>query len=500
MKKKILSALLAVCTVFLTACSGAGTISTYTISLNQMPKNFDPQVATADSELLVLTNVYDGLFEYRNGKIVPNVCESYNISDDGLTYTFNLRSNSSFFVSKSEQIPVTAADFAFGLERLLTPSTRSPYYEKFSHIADIRVVNDYCLEVELSKTDNEFLSKLCMPAAYPCNRDFFEKTSGAYGLRVKDMLSNGPFTVNYLADDGSYATLIRVREDDGGIDRIRISLADGESSDTDLYTNDKISGFFAFNQNLSSLDGTVYSYENSTFNMFVNPESKILKNEKVRRAFSFYCYAMENSGANLQAITQQYSIFTGAMTLGSSNVCDVISPVRPSYMDKDAKQMLQDGLAELEKMSIGNLSVLIPSDVAYSVIAENINQLWQKNLNAFLAVEFLPSAEIEKRMATGDFDIAFYSYTPTENNILNVIEPFARYDSDIAECVKNIKANTGSSKAVQYAEKAQNIILEKALMAPMCTDSARYIHKSYFAGVEINPFGNIVNLKYAKVK
>ena len=167
---------------------------------------------------------------------------------------------------------------------------------------------------------------------------------------------------------------------------------------------------------------------------------------------------------------------------------------------KDAKQMLQDGLAELEKMSIGNLSVLIPSDVAYSVIAENINQLWQKNLNAFLAVEFLPSAEIEKRMATGDFDIAFYSYTPTENNILNVIEPFARYDSDIAECVKNIKANTGSSKAVQYAEKAQNIILEKALMAPMCTDSARYIHKSYFAGVEINPFGNIVNLKYAKVK
>lgn len=500
MKKKILAAVLAVCTLLMSACSGAGTISTYSISLDQMPKNFDPQVADGHSELLVLANLYDGLFEYREGEIVPNVCESYTISADGLTYTFNLRSDSSFFVSKNEQIPVTAADFAFALERVLDPATKSPYYEKFSHIENIKVAGDYCLVITLSRTDNEFLSKLCMSAAYPCNRDFFEKTNGAYGLRVNDMLSNGPFTVNYLADDGSYATLIRVREMENGIDRIRVSLSDGETTVSDLYTNDKISGFFAFNQDISGLNGTVYSYENSTFNMFINPESSVLKNAEVRKAFSYYCYAMENSGANLQAINQHYSIFTGTMTFGGSNVCDIITPDRPSYMENDAKEMLQNGLSQLDKMSIGSLSVLIPSDVAYSVIAENINQLWQKNLNAFLTVEFLPSAEIEKRMASGNFDIAFYSYTPAENNILNVIEPFAAYDTEIAECVSSIKAYTGSNDALQYAAQAQNIILQKALMVPMCTDSARYIHKSYFAGVEINPFGNIVNLKYATVK
>ncbi|MBE6878218.1 MAG: hypothetical protein E7488_03500 [Ruminococcaceae bacterium] len=500
MKKKFLAVVLCLCTVLMTACSSAGTISTYTISLDEMPKNFDPQVASSDSELLVLTNIYDGLFEYRNGTVQPNVCERYDLSADGLTYTFYLKNDSSFYLSKNEQIPVTAQDFDFALSRVLDKSTRSPYYSSFSHIENILVIDDYTLQVTLSKADNEFIAKLCLPAAFPCNRDFFAKTNGAYGLRVNDILSNGPFTINYLADDGSYATLVRVVEKNGGIDRIRVSLSDKETPVSQLYADDKISGFFAYNSDISSLDGTVYSYENSTFNMFFNTENEVLQNTDIRRAFSYYCYAMENSGANLEAVNQQYSIFTGAMTMGDSRIDDVILPTRPSYMEKDAKKLLQDGLGELGKMSIGSLTVLIPSDVAYSVIAENINQLWQKNLNAFLAVEFLPSAEIEKRLARGDFDIAFYSYTPTENNILNVIEPFANYSSDMENCVNNIKSSSGSSAAAQYVSQAQNIILEKALIVPMCSDSANYIHKDYFTGVEVNPFGNIVNLKYAAVR
>ena len=62
------------------------------------------------------------------------------------------------------------------------------------------------------------------------------------------------------------------------------------------------------------------------------------------------------------------------------------------------------------------------------------------------------------------------------------------------------KSISGSSAAAQYVSQAQNIILEKALIVPMCSDSANYIHKDYFTGVEVNPFGNIVNLKYAAVR
>ena len=80
MKKKILAVLLSAAVLVMSACSGAGTISTYTISLAEMPENLDPQVATEDNELLVLTNIFDCLFEYRDGKIQPNVCRSYTVS------------------------------------------------------------------------------------------------------------------------------------------------------------------------------------------------------------------------------------------------------------------------------------------------------------------------------------------------------------------------------------------------------------------------------------
>ena len=496
MKKKILAGLLCLCMLFASGCSSAGAISTYTISMAEMPKNFDPQVATGSNELLVLTNIYDGLFEYRGGKVVPDVCESYEVSADKLTYTFTLRGDSTFYLSRSEQIPVTASDFAFALERVLNPDTKSPYYTNFSHIKSVKAVDDHTLEIKLSKEDNEFITKLCMPAAFPCNKDFFVNTNGAYGLRVNDILSNGPFTINYLADDGSYATLVRVVEMEKGIDRIRISLADEAVTDEEQYKNDKISGYFAS----TAADGTVFEYENSAFNLIFNTENEILANEKIRGAFSHYCYALENSGANLEAVTQNYSIFTDAMTIGEKNVNDIITPAVPSYMKEDAKELLMEGLGEMEKMSVGNLTVLIPSDVSYSVIAENINQIWQKNLNAFFSVEFLPSSEIEKRVAAKKFDIAFYSYTPVTNSFMDVIAPFGSYSSSLAECIENINSTIGTSAAEKYVAQAQDIILEKAFVVPMCTDKSRYIHKSYFENVDVNPFGHIINLKHATVK
>ena len=234
--------------------------------------------------------------------------------------------------------------------------------------------------------------------------------------------------------------------------------------------------------------------------MVFNLEDEVLSNKNIRRAFSYYSYALTNSGANLNAVNQSFSIFTDAMTLGEHPVGQAVPAVTAKYMNNNAKEMLQNGLAELEKISIGNLSVLIPSDTPYSVIAENINQLWQKNLSAFLTVEFLPSAEIEKRIASGNYDIAFCTYIPSGNNLLEVIEPFAEYDSDIRNCVEKIKANTGSDHAVKYVSEAQSIILDNAYLVPMCATPTNYVHKSYFTGVDINPFGNIINLKYATVK
>ena len=496
MKKFLCAVLAAVLCLGLAGCDSAGAISTYTIALEKMPKNLDPQVATSDEELLVITNTFDGLFEYRDGKISKNLCSDYIVSPDGLSYTFTLREDSSFYVNKNEQIPVTAHDFVFAFERILNPKTLSPYYSDFANIAQVTAENDNVLLIKLKNADSNFIAKLCMPCAVPCNKNFFESTKGAYGLTVKSILSNGPYTVNYLADDGSYATLIRVKEGAGNIDRIRISLMEKDSTTESLYASDIISGYFTD----SSASGIACA--DSAFNMYLNPENTFLANKNVREALAYFCYGMENSGANLSAVKQNYSLFSDAITFGEDSLNAQISILRPSFMDaENPKELLAQGLEALGTLKTGSLKVLIPNDVKYSVIVENINQLWQKKLGVFFTLEFLPSAEIEQRMTSGNFDIAFYSYKATTNSTDSILKPFESYDDEIAGHLSTMKSDHLSNAEKLFAiECAHNDIIENAFIVPMCTDSAKYVHKSFFTDVEINPFGNIVNLKYAKVK
>lgn len=501
MKKKIFAFLTALCCLVFTACSSAGAISTYTIALDSMPKNFDPQVAYGENELMVLTNIYDGLFEYIGGEIVPNVCESYEISADRLTYTFKLRSDSTFYLSKTEQLPVTSADFAFALERVLDKTTHSPYYSDFKHIKSISTPDSSTLAISLTHEDSDFIYKLCSPAAYPCNKEFFINTNGAYGLRVNDILSNGPYTINYLADDGSYATIIRVDGNEKAISRIRVSLTDSETDIVSEYQNDKISGFFADSATAGSIDGTVYSYENQNFNMVFNHNVKSLSSKHTRGALAQYAFAMQNSGANLAAITQSYSFFNQSVIFNNCPITDLLDKYTPSYMDQNAKSLLQTGLAELEMTHMENLTVLIPSDIDYKVIAENINQLWQKELGLFFSLEFIPNSEISARVAEGNFDIAFFSSKPNSSSPANIMQQYKIYGDDIAMHISMLENGYLSvQESLDAISCAHKDIIEMAYIVPMCTDTSKYIHKSYFENIKINPFGNIVNLKYATVK
>ena len=496
MKKIFVAVFAALMCLCCAGCSSAGTISTYTMVLDAMPQNLDPQVASSPEELFIITNTFDGLFDYVDGKVVPNVCESYIVSSDGLSYTFTLRSDSSFYVNKNEQIPVTAHDFVFSFERIMNPKTLSPYYDDFSNIASVTAEMDNVLLIRLKSPDSNFLYKLCMPCATPCNREFFESTKGAYGLTVKNILSNGPYTVNYLADDGSYATLIRTYDSPDCIDRIRVSLSDGETDSKTLYESDSISGYFT-----DSADEGI-TCGNAAFNIFFNPDTYVLSNKNVRSALAYYCYGMENSGANLAALQQSYLLFPDSITYGDSIVNDLITVSAPEYMNCDnPKELLARGFAELGIVKFESLKVLVPSDMKYPALIENINQLWQKNLGVFFSLEFVPSAEIEKRVADGDFDIAFFSYTPASNSCSEILDRYSAYNTDIAVCTDAIiTPGTSFEQTVSSIETAHNIITAEAFAAPMYTDSAKYVHKNYFSNIKVNPFGNIVNLKYAVVK
>ena len=89
------------------------------------PKGLDPHVVTGVTEYNILAALLEGLVAEDPVDLhpVPGVAERWEVSADGLTYTFHLRENARW----SNGDPVTAADFAYSYQRMLSPELAAEY-------------------------------------------------------------------------------------------------------------------------------------------------------------------------------------------------------------------------------------------------------------------------------------------------------------------------------------------------------------------------------------
>ncbi len=488
----------------ITGCSSAGGISTFTRAVEKMPTNFDPQIATSKEDLLVITNIFDGLFEIQDGQVVNNLAESCEISPDGKNYTIKIKEDNVFSCRGDKKKDydgrgVTAKDFEFALARVMDAKTHSPYRESFKNIRSISTQGDYILQIRLHNPDFNFSEKLAMTAAYPCNEEFFYATGGAYGLTLDNILSNGPFRLNYIDSDGGNATIIRVVENSSAVQRIRIKQVD-PLTQTTIYENDEISGFFAPASRKMKFENTrQITFDSGNISLMFNLNNSLFTNEKIRQAIGWYAYGFVNSGANMAAVNSTGSIFPDTITMAGHQLNKVVTPVTPAYLSADARQLFQTGLAEMGVIKPNSAKVLMPNDTVYTVIYDNINQKWQKNLNRFFTVEYLPASEIKARIAKGSYDLAFLPLTPQSNTPYDLLDIFSPFSSEAAALTESAKAMADREKALPYISQAQNLLLEKAMVVPMGSEQTIFYYKNYFHNITVDPFTNVINLKKATV-
>jgi oligopeptide transport system substrate-binding protein len=116
----------------LTACTKRETaveagIRTQTLLVGNFgePGSLDPHVAVLMNDQRILMALCEGLtaLDEQTMRPVPAVAERWDVSPDGLVYTFHLRSSARW----SNGDPVTAADFAFAFQRILKPEFGAPY-------------------------------------------------------------------------------------------------------------------------------------------------------------------------------------------------------------------------------------------------------------------------------------------------------------------------------------------------------------------------------------
>lgn len=167
------------------------------------PQSMDPHFISTVQTSRLTDDMFLGLLTYgQDGTPIPGAAESWEISEDGKTYTFKLRDH-----VWSDGTPVTAEDFVYAWRRLLAPETGAEYASLLYIIKGGEEVNtgkaggealaaeavdDKTLKVELTSAAPYFLAQLAHQTAFPVPKHVVEKF-GRDWTKPENIVVNGPY-------------------------------------------------------------------------------------------------------------------------------------------------------------------------------------------------------------------------------------------------------------------------------------------------------------------
>jgi len=164
-----------------------------TVTYQSDVSTLDPAIGYDWQNWSMIKSLFDGLMDYAPGTtdLVPDLAESFTVSEDGLTYTFKLRDGVKFHNGRA----MTAADVKYSLERTINPKTQSPgqgFYDTVKgydemvvgtteELSGVTVVDDHTVKIELTRPDAPFLHKLALNFASVVPREETEKYGPDFG-------------------------------------------------------------------------------------------------------------------------------------------------------------------------------------------------------------------------------------------------------------------------------------------------------------------------------
>lgn len=206
MKNSIAALLLAgVCALPLAATTAAAEV-VYHRGNAADPETLDQHKTQTVYEAHILRDLYEGLLTYSaDGKCVAGVAKSWDVSEDGMVYTFHFRDDAKW----SNGDPVVASDFVYSLRRIEDPATAAQYSTIMYPIVNaekvnkgelpteelgVKAIDDATLEIKLNAPTPYFLGQLCHQSALPVHPASVEKYGDDFS-KPGNMVSNGAFTL-----------------------------------------------------------------------------------------------------------------------------------------------------------------------------------------------------------------------------------------------------------------------------------------------------------------
>ncbi len=395
-----------------------------TIAIPAEPPGLDPTSNTAAViDRVVYNNVYEGLVKInREGKITPALAESWDISKDGLTYTFHLRKGVKFHDGSD----FTAADVKYTIERNTKKDTKNAHPEFFRVIKEMKVIDDYTIQLKLGEPNFMFLFNLArgdsviVPKGH--DEDLKSHPDGTGPFKFKEWARGDHITLvknknywnpklpyldevvfKFIPDETTQLAALKA----GDIDVVAYILSPESVPDVEA------------DPNLKVLKGGVTTGD---VILAINNSRKPFNDVRVRRAIS---YAIDRK-----------AVIDGAMFGYGTPIGSHMSPANPYYVDltwvypynpEKAKELLK----EAGYPNGFNAVIKLPAPYKYSVKSGEVIADLLKDVGINLKIELIEWGQwIQNVFLKADYDLTVIGHVEAfDIGIYANPKYYFRYDS-----------------------------------------------------------------------
>ena len=473
-------------------------------------------------------HIYDGLYRNVQGDIQPAAAESYEVSEDGLTYTFHLRSDAKW----SDGVAVTAMDFEYSWTRLMDPATASPmsYLGAVLKNGDavsagevavdelgVKAIDETTLEVTLEYAADYFVGMLSMSVFMPVREDLVAQYGQDFCGTPDKQVYNGPFMVTEFGSG-----VLKMVKNDQYYDAASISL-DGVEVLTVADQATALAMLEAGDLDLAEVPSQLVSqykdkaltyYNGADDFMAFNLENEYLANKNLRLAMN---YAVNHEDyiklthedayeANLRYVLPQVH--------GVEDDYGTEYPYEAYPLQGDQSKALEYLALALEELNIASASdislklVVTDSDTAKAE-AEVVKAQLESVLGINIELSMVPYKTKNAMLVphNSDFDIISTGWAPDYSDPYSYLElmvstssyNFFNYDSEAFDGYMQSSRELSGKERMDALFEAEKTLLDDAIMIPLQLRQVHYMLSDNVTGLEGYFVGLNYNYMYADI-
>ncbi|MDU2240712.1 MAG: peptide ABC transporter substrate-binding protein [Paenibacillus sp.] len=500
---------------------------TLRINLSAEPPTFDPAQAQDSQANTVLKLMYEGLTRQdESGQVIPAAAESWDI--DGTKYTFHLRKDAKW----SNGDPVTAKDFVFAWERVLSPKTdpAAPYAYQLYYLKNaqeynegkvtdfsqvgVKAVDDYTLEVDLVAPTPYFLGLTSFYTLYPVHQSV--KDDPKWAVDQSKMIVNGAFTLtNWVKGQTIEVSKNENYWDKANIKLSKVSMSLVNSSATELasYQNNELDRAGAPNGEIPTDQIPILKDQlkdeleikgiSSTYYYEFNVTAKPFDNVNIRRAFSM--------AIDRQAIVDNVTLGGQVPAFGfvPPGIKGLNDEYRNEHKDSDyfsenleeAKKLLEQGMQEEGYTKLPEITLIYNSSEAHKKIALAVADMWKKNLGVDVKTENQEWAVFIENRQNLNYQVARAGWSADYNDPMTYMDMWLTgggnndtgfSNEEYDKLIKEAKTSDDMAKRDANFAKAEEILIkDNQVLMPIYYYTNVSATKPYLKGVVLDFSGAI---------